>query len=46
MQEDGKPQSVRVGKVSWEELMEIKGETDYELALFVWINEKPRGLFW
>lgn len=43
MQQDGKPQNIRVGEVSWDELEEIKGRTDYELALFVWINKKVRG---
>ncbi|KAI7773188.1 hypothetical protein LA080_011624 [Diaporthe eres] len=43
MQEDGKPQNVKVGEVSWDKLEEIKGKTEYELALFIWINKKVRG---
>jgi hypothetical protein len=43
MQEDGKPQEVSVGEISWEELKEIKSKTDYDVALFVWINNEVRG---
>lgn len=43
MQEDGKPQTVRVGEVSWEELKEVKRKTEYTKFVFVWINGKVRG---
>lgn len=44
MQQDGKPQKVQVGEVSWEELQEVRSKTEYNMHLFVWIEEKVRGV--
>lgn len=43
MQPDGKPREVSVGEVSWEDLKEIKGKTDYDIGLWVKINGKAKG---
>ncbi|KAI7780081.1 hypothetical protein LA080_000094 [Diaporthe eres] len=44
MQQDGKPQKVRVGEVSWEELQEVRSKTQYNMHTCVWIKEKVRGV--
>ncbi|KAK7704678.1 hypothetical protein SLS64_008442 [Diaporthe eres] len=43
MQQDGKPQKVRVGEVSWEELQEVTSKTEYSMHLCVWIKEKANS---
>lgn len=43
MQEDGKPQKVQVGAVSWEELKEIRSKTVYNMNLYVWIEGEVRA---
>lgn len=43
LQEDGNPQKVRVGEVSWEELLEVQRQTVFTKFLCVWINGKVRG---
>lgn len=43
MQEDGKPQKVQVGAISWEELKEIRSKTVYNMNLYVWIEGQVRG---
>lgn len=43
LQEDGSPQKVRVGEVSWEELLEVQRQTEFTKFLRVWINGEVRG---
>lgn len=43
IQQDGQPQKVRVGEVSWEELKEIMSKTVCDRWLFVWIEGKVHG---
>lgn len=43
MDEDGQPQKVRVGEVSWEELKELKSKTEYTSFTFVWVDGKVHG---
>lgn len=43
LQEDGTPQKVRVGEVSWEELLEVQRQTEFTKFLCVWINGEVRG---
>lgn len=43
MQQDGQPQKVRVGEVSWEELKEITSKTVCDTWLCVWIEDKVSG---
>lgn len=44
MQQDGKPQKVQVGEVTWKELMEVTSKTECDEFLFVWIEQKVRGV--
>lgn len=44
MGQDGTPQKVRVGEVSWKELEEVMSKTEYNDFLFVWIEGKVRAV--
>lgn len=43
LQEDGKPEEVQVGMVSWDELVEIESKTEYDHWLFVFVDGKVRS---
>lgn len=43
LQEDGQPEEVQVGEVSWRELVEIKNKTECDDWLFVFVDGKVRG---
>lgn len=44
MAQDGTPQKIRVGKVSWKELEEVMSKTEYNWDLNVWIEGKIRAV--
>lgn len=41
---NGKPAKVMVSLVGWDQLQTVRGNTDFEHFLFVWLEEKVRGV--